>query len=63
MNGLEGVKIRGRWGGGGGQPKEKRENKWISRGKTGGEPVQPKEKRENEWFKTNGLVGVKTGGW
>ena len=33
------------------QPKEKRENKWISRGlKTGGGEGQPKEKRENKWI-------------
>ena len=34
-------------GGGEGQPKEKRENEWISRGlKTGGPAGQPKEKRK-----------------
>ena len=45
MNGLEGAKT----GGGAGQPKEKRENKWISRGyKSGGGAGQPKGMRENE---------------
>ena len=35
-----------------GQPKEKRENKWISRGsKQGaGGAGQPKEKKKNEWI-------------
>ena len=42
-NGLVGSKNIG----GEGQPKEKRENKWISRGlKTGGGDCQPKEKEK-----------------
>ena len=31
-----------------GQPKEKRENKWISRAKNMRRAGQPKEKRENQ---------------
>ena len=42
----KGLKI----GGGAGQPKEKRENKWINRLKTQGGVGRPKEKRENEWI-------------
>ena len=49
MNGLVGAKT----GGGAGLPKEKRENKRISRAKTGSGESQPKE---NE--KMNGLVGA-----
>ena len=33
-----------------GQPKEKRENKWISRVINMGQGRQPKEKREHEWI-------------
>ena len=45
-------------GGGAGQPKEKRENKWKSRGlKKGAGRANLREKE-----KTNGLVGAKTGG-
>ena len=43
--------------GGKGQPKEKRETKWISRGLQQG-AGQPKEKE-----KTNGLVRAKKRGW
>ena len=32
------------------QPKEKRENKWISRGDNRGGVGKPKEKRENKWI-------------
>ena len=47
MNGLVLAKNRD----GAGQPKEKRENEWISRGyKKGGTAGQPKEKRENKWI-------------
>ena len=38
-----------------GQPKEKRENQWISRGSNRGQAAQPDEKKE----KTNRLVGPK----
>ena len=49
MNGLVGAKT----GGMAGQPKEKRENKWISRGsKQGAEPANLLKKE-----KTNALVG------
>ena len=41
-----------------GQPKEKRETKWISRAKRGSRTGQPK----NE-VKTNGLLGAKNKGW
>ena len=41
-----------------GQPKEKRENKWINRAKTQGGVGQPKEKRK----KMNGSVGAKNRG-
>ena len=54
MNGLEGAKTGGRAG----QPKEKRENKWISRGLKQGARRANLRKKE----KTNGLVGAKTGG-
>ena len=38
-------------GGGEGQPKEKRENKWISMGyKQRAGRAKPKEKRENKWI-------------
>ena len=33
-----------------GQPKEKRENKWISWAKNRGHGGLPKEKRENKWI-------------
>ena len=53
-NGLVGAKT----GEGAGQPKEKRENKWISRGlKQGVRQTNLREKKN-----TNGLVGAKTGG-
>ena len=45
-------------GGGAGQPKEKRENKWKSRGLKQGAGRANLRKKE----KTNGLVGAKTGG-
>ena len=45
-------------GGGAGPPKEKRENKWISRGKKlGAGRANLRKKGE-----TNGIVGAKTGG-
>ena len=40
-----------------GQPKEKRENEWISRGQPGGRAGQHKEKRENKM-----ISRAKTGG-
>ena len=53
-NRLVGAKNRGRVG----QPKEKRENKWISRGlKQGARQTNLREKE-----KTNGLVGAKNRG-
>ena len=45
-------------GGGAGQPKENRENKWISRGLKQGVGRANLRKKE----KTNGLEGAKTGG-
>ena len=44
-------------GGGAGQPKEKRENKWISRGLNRGGWANLSKKE-----KTNGLVGAKNRG-
>ena len=44
-------------GGGAGLPKEKRENKWISRGQKEGAGQANLRKKE----KTNGLVRAKTG--
>ena len=49
-NGLVGAKK----GGGAGQPKEKRENKWINRVKTQGGWANLRKKE-----KMNGLVGAK----
>ena len=40
-----------------GQPKEKRENEWISRGQPGGGAGKHKEKRENKM-----ISRAKTGG-
>ena len=54
MNRLVGAKNRGRSG----QPREKRENKWISRGLKQWAGQANLRKKE----KTNGLVGAKTGG-
>ena len=54
-NGLVGAK---KTGCGAGQPKEKKENKWISRGlKQGVGRANPRKKE-----KTNGLVGAKNRG-
>ena len=55
QNGLIGLKTQG----GVGQPKEKRENEWISRGLKQGAGQANLRKEE----KTNGLVGAKNTGW
>ena len=55
MNGLVLAKNRD----GAGQPKEKRENEWISRGYKKGARLANLRKKE----KTNGLVGAKNGAW